>query len=725
VAWHFRRLVVGSGASLLFSLSALSVAYGLARLATPLLCRDGALREQLLCLGAVNAYDLALLGAMFLLTSWRRLPGDAVMLGMLSALFLVAGGMLLAIPAADHPRLVLALGLVALAAGAGKLWFLRGPLRVPMSAAMATGLLLLLAWNTLVAAWLGHRLGGLGAAGLPVAEGMRHAWLLGWWVMLAGTGCLAMASMVPPAPAKDCRPLPDDTAFFHRPAMGWLFSALLLGASVIHQRALGHAFGIGTWAADFLPVCVLGAVIILGWLRHLRPCPWPLEVVVAMLPLSAIVYVFARETFPAQSLLGPGVLWHPLVLLGAAAILLGIDGWRHRSPAMPVVLVTYLLAGVLLAGATAGSPATLNWTGAGALAVAIMFGAGLWPRQPWLTGLGLALGTVGLLASPALNDALLGWQLNPVPTVLAGAGAALIGLHFHFGRAYPRLLADAGALLVACFALFIHGGEDFALAMAAAGLVAAALGLAVVWRFGNLPLGLLLCLPLGFCVLFSFRKMTDWHFVGLGFFLLAAGTAFSLWKRNVNKLLRLVFLRYRRQLAVRTGARGDGNTLAVMLTVVVVIAFMAGMLLPALSMSRGQTRRISCASNLKQIGLAMRMYAADHDGHFPPPDGAAGLEVLRANGYLENHKMFTCPATTTTRQDGIALTEENIDYIYRGGLTEASPVDTPVAWDKPDNHKQYGNVLYVGGHVTGFAGQDWPKKAGIEDHAREDAKARP
>jgi hypothetical protein len=140
---------------------------------------------------------------------------------------------------------------------------------------------------------------------------------------------------------------------------------------------------------------------------------------------------------------------------------------------------------------------------------------------------------------------------------------------------------------------------------------------------------------------------------------------------------------------------------------------------------RDGVRRISCASNLKSIGLAMRMYAADWGGSFPPPDGAAGLELLRAQGYLENHKMFVCPATTTIGQEGLALNEEHIDYAYRGGLTEDAPADTPLAWDKPDNHRHYGNVLSVDGHVTGFAGQDSIKQEGIEGQAREDVNARP
>lgn len=124
---------------------------------------------------------------------------------------------------------------------------------------------------------------------------------------------------------------------------------------------------------------------------------------------------------------------------------------------------------------------------------------------------------------------------------------------------------------------------------------------------------------------------------------------------------------------------------------------LAGGLIPLFFGQKERAPRLECASNLHQLGLALRQYALDDSSAYPDR-----LEQLFCPVYVPDARLFRCPHPP------------HRPYLYVSGLRADDPPEYVVVYEPAENHESQGmNVLYVDGHA------EWKKdRLAVEAQAR-------
>jgi prepilin-type N-terminal cleavage/methylation domain-containing protein/prepilin-type processing-associated H-X9-DG protein len=141
----------------------------------------------------------------------------------------------------------------------------------------------------------------------------------------------------------------------------------------------------------------------------------------------------------------------------------------------------------------------------------------------------------------------------------------------------------------------------------------------------------------------------------------------------------------------------EAFTLVELMVTIAVIAILAALLLTALSRSKGSAKRTQCINNLRQLGLACRMYADENSDRLPTPKVPVGnwpwdIEKKACDDFAASgvtRPIFYCPGFPDQNNDflwdfpypfrviGYVHTFPNAALLFKTNINETM---TPPAW---------------------------------------------
>jgi len=178
--------------------------------------------------------------------------------------------------------------------------------------------------------------------------------------------------------------------------------------------------------------------------------------------------------------------------------------------------------------------------------------------------------------------------------------------------------------------------------------------------------------------------------------------------------------------------RRSGFTLIELLVVIAIIAILAAILFPVFAKAREKARQSSCASNIKQLGLAVQQYLQDYDETTPQaainmgagnavyPNGSTGQYYLwyhPLQPYIKNFQVLNCPSYGGTAYTGQYHPPGGVGGNQIGWARKLAlysyPSELAMIMDAGWNRTAEPSIVAAGARADGYYLLDWDLLAAV------------